>query len=291
VKFIFGIITTNKIYSQAKYLEESMNKRISMILIVTSWLLVFVVNATWASVLVEPGRFILNCKPGAKNTGTIKVTNQSKKEADVKAVIYDWTLDKNDKIVNSELGTRPETLKGMIKFNPQRFKLAPGASQVVRYTLVVPNETSAGERRGIIFFEETQEPLDVSGAKVTTQVGCTIYLGVTPIKMSFKMLSAKVEMAKNNQPLGVIHLKNEGMGHIRYLINYRLINEKGAVVLEGKNDELVVLPESERKTTFPIVGNISAGKYQLQITVSFQGTNKNLVYNLPFTQVRSVISP
>jgi len=262
--------------------------KVSLILGCMLLCLVFVTEFAAASVLVEPGRFILSCKPGAKNTGTIKVTNQSKKEADVKAVIFDWTLDKNDKIVTTELGTRQESFKGMIKFNPQRFKLAPGASQVVRFTITTAADTTVGERRAIIFFEETDETVNATGAKVITQVGCTLYLGITPVKMAFKMLTAKVETPKNSFPSAIVELKNEGMGHIRYLIKYRLITEKGAVALEGKSEELVVLPGFQRNAKFPIKGKISAGKYRLQLTVEFQGTDKKLEYSLPFNQNKSI---
>ncbi len=268
-----------------------MKRNFLIVLMLVTAGLILIANSVYASVLVEPGRFILNCKPGEKTTGIIKVTNQTNQATDVKAVIYDWTLDKNDKILNSELGTRPETLKGMIKFNPQRFKLVPGATQVVRYTITVPKETIPGERRGIIFFEETKASLEMSGANLATQVGCTIYLGVTPMKMAFKILTAQVEVSKNQSPLGVVTLKNEGMGHIRYLINYRLLNSKGAVMLEGKSEELVVLPEFQRKTVFPIKGKIPAGKYRLQLVVDFYGTDKNLVYNLSFNQPNDVTSP
>ncbi len=249
-------------------------------------LLLFCINVAMASVLVEPGRFILSCKPGGKTTGTIKVTNQSKKEANVQAVIYDWTLDKNDKIVTAGLGKRSDSLNGMIKFNPQRFKLAPGASQIVRFTIVA--DKSPGEKRGIIFFEEKDGTMKATGAEVVTQVGCTLYLGITPLKMAFRQLDAKVETSKNSFPSGILELKNEGMGHIRYVINYRLIDQKGAVTLEGKTEEYVVLPGFQRKVKFPIKGKINAGKYRLQLTVEFQGTTKKLEYSLPFTQVKSI---
>ncbi len=239
----------------------------------------------WASTTVDPSRLLFMAKPGERVTGIIKVTNPSDKTAEVSATIYDWTLNNADRMVTSEVGTRKESLKGLIKFNPQNFKIAPGESQIVRFTMTAPKDGDLFERRGIVFFEEKSvyQNQEGMGANVVTQVGSTIYLAFEGMRMAFNLKDAKVEKAPDGKYQGVVTIVNQGAGHVRYRISYKLINEKKALIYENQFSEKVILPQFDRNISFPLPDKLAPGKYNLIMKISFLGTDKSTSRTIPFT--------
>ncbi len=233
---------------------------------------------------VEPARLILHVEPGARRTGTIKVTNKGEEEIEVKAILYDWVLDSKEALVTSQAGSRPETLAELIKFNPRQFEVGPGKTQVVRFTIKAPEDLEQ-ERRGIVFFEEeTGLVEEATGAKVVTQIGTAIYFVPTTAQSKFRLLAAKVEtgVGEEENNLGLLLVKNDGNAHIRYTINYKIINNKGAVIEDSKVEERVILPQATRVAAFPITDQLAAGEYKILLQIHFYGTDKIADYTLPF---------
>lgn len=262
----------------------SLLKYLIIILVLLAFIL-WLSNSTPASTTVDPSRLLFVAKPGGRVTGTIKVTNPSDKVAEVSATVYDWTLNNADRMVTSEVGTRKESLKGLIKFNPQNFKIAPGESQVVRFTMTAPKEGDLFERRGIVFFEEKniyQNP-EGMGANVITQVGSTIYLAFEGMRKAFQLKNATVEKSADGKCQGVLAISNQGAGHVRYRISYKLINEKKALIHENQFSEKVLLPQFDRNISFSLPDNLPPGKYNLLMRLTFLGTDKSTSRTIPFT--------
>lgn len=257
-------------------------------MILITVLLIFILlisNIIQASTTVDPSRFLFVAKPGERVTGTIKVTNPSNQTAEVSATIYDWTLNNADRMITSEVGTRKESLKGLIKFNPQNFKIPPGDSQIVRFTLTAPKEGELFERRGIVFFEEKsviQNP-EGMGANLITQVGSTIYLAFEGMRMVFNLKDVRIEKSVAGKYQGVLAIVNQGAGHVRYRISYKLINEKKALIHENQLTEKVILPQFERQVIFPLPEKLAPGKYNLLLKLNFLGTNKSTSRTISFT--------
>jgi P pilus assembly chaperone PapD len=258
-------------------------KRYLLALTATVTLLLSLTAVASASTVVDPSRFIFTVKPGERTTGTIKVTNPGKTVAQVYAVNYDWTLNAEDKLVTTSAGTRKDSLKGCIKFNPQNFKLAPGASQIVRFTLTAPVGGGYLERRGIVFFEERlrHDPKQ-PGANILTQVGSTIYLGLEGMKMGFNVEKITVAKAKAKSQQVMLSVANSGEGHIRYRISYKIVNEKGSLVKQEKLSEQVILPQFKRRISFDLP-DLEPGKYNLLCGIEFLGTEKIYSRTIPFT--------
>lgn len=238
---------------------------------------------TFGATLVEPSRFIFTLKPGDRITEAIKVTNTQETESEFVAVIYDWTLDDMDRLVTLEAGSRRDSLKDLIKFNPRRFKLAPGKSQYVRFTINAPKEGDWTERKGIIFFEQESPPSDEEiGTTVVTQVGTTIYLSFTQTINAFRYFGGKVEESAEGALFALVDLANEGQGHIRYKIGYKMITEGGALIHEDSLAEQIILPGARRLLSFPITSQVAAGKYHLLLEIRFLGTEKKYNTSIPF---------
>lgn len=262
---------------------QKKSRKILLSGLISIFILTFAARLLSASTIVDPSRFIFTLKPGNRTTGTIKVSNPGNKEAIVNAIVYDWALNDEDKMVTSELGTRKDSLKGLIKFNPQNFKLAPGESQIVRFTLTAPTDHPPIEHRGIVFFEEKipKDPNNL-GANILTQVGSTIYLGIEGMKMAFNFNN--VSVARQGKTYrGEMTVCNSGAGHVRYRIGYKIVNEKSTLVNETELPEMVILPECTRKITFPLPEQLEPGKYNLLLTIYFLGNNKTANRTIPFT--------
>lgn len=236
-----------------------------------------------ATTLVEPGRFIFSLEPGSQISDAIAVTNTGNEEIEISATLYDWILDDEDQLVTFKKNTRPDTLYGLIKFNPRQFKLAPGETQLVRFTIKTPKEGFNLEKRGIVFFEQKNLfNQDGVGATVVTKVGCTIYATPTTATSSFRLVKAIVHMPTDSEPLGVLLIKNGGDAHIRYYINYKVVDASGGLLEEGNVNEKVILPNSDQIVSFPIIAGLSNGKYNLLLEFSFSRTDKKFVHAIPF---------
>ena len=233
---------------------------------------------------VEPSKFLFTLKPGERTTGAIKVTNIQETETEYTAVIHDWTLDDQDRLVTFPAGERADSLDGLIKFNPRRFKLAPGQSQYVRFTLTTPVNGDWMERRGIIFFEENRPAkTEEAGSTVVIQVGTTVYLSFSETVHSFRTYGLKVETEENIEPTLLLALANEGQAHIRYQVAYRITLADGTLFEENTSGERLILPASRRVVSLPFINRPPAGNYHLAVQIRFTGTKETLSAQVPFT--------
>lgn len=233
---------------------------------------------------VEPSKFLFTLKPGERVTEAIKVTNTQETAAEYTAVIYDWTLDEEGRLVTFPAGERADSLAGLIKFNPRRFKLEPGQTQYVRFTLTAPKEGAWLERRGIIFFEESRPPEENTvGSTLLIQVGATVYLSFTETVNAFRAYGLKIETGEEGPPVLLLDLANEGQAHIRYRVNYRITDEKGGLWGENTSGEQLILPGSRRVVRFPLTNTPPAGNYQMMVKIGLAGINKTLSTVIPFS--------
>lgn len=236
-----------------------------------------------ASTVVNPGRFIFNLKPGEMTTGAIEVTNSGEEPIEVRAVLYDWTLSDSDELVIFPGKTRDDSLNDLVKFNPRQFKLGPKEKQLVRFSIKVPETGFDSERKGIVFFEQDSPfEQDGIGAKVTTQVGTTIYVIPTTVQMVFRLAKVQVYFPPTGDPLGLVLVGNEGVAHVRYSFSYKVVGEKGKVLEEGSVSEQVLLAGFHRVVSFPLKTKLENGRYNLVTTFQFYGTDRKVTSSVPF---------
>ncbi len=239
---------------------------------------------TEASIKVDPSRVIFHMEEGQRKTGTIQVYNNSNRELDLFAVLYDWELDEENNLVDYESGTFEHSLDGLIRFNPRQFSLGPGESQLVRFTITFPEEENPFERRGIIFFEH-EDPLDeddVAGAQLRTMIGTTVYAMPEIYEISLHYLEGLVHESEDGTFWGAILLGNNSPVHTRLEVDYTLINEKGAVIEEGRSEERVLLPQDVRGIYFPLEENFEPGNYQLLCDINLVGIDFTISESISF---------
>ena len=254
-------------------------------IIIFLYILVLIVTPNILAVThVEPAKMIVKTEPGQRQTGLIKVTNKGEEEIELKAILYDWELKDDDSLNALEAGSNEYTLDGLIKFNPKIFKLAPGKTQVVRFTITAPDNIEK-ERRGIVFFEEETNLIDqATGARVITQVGTAIYFVPTTSYSKFELLGSKIYNPADNNELSrcLLLFQNTGNTTLRYIISYLVINENGALIDKREYNEKIILPSYKRVLGFNFGQKFESGNYKMKLTIDFFGTDKNGEYTIPF---------
>ncbi len=240
------------------------------------------VEISTANTYVEPSKQIIILKPGEKTTGVIRVLNNSQSEIRVRACLYDWTLEAEDKLRLFAAGEQEDSLRELIKFNPRSFKLAPAAVQLVRFSLKIP-EGEDFERKGIVFFEQERPQTEEGiGAQLLTQVGSTIYSIPNTAPFKFDLQSARLSSLKQGVFQGMIKVKNLGKAHIRYTVNYKIINQQNRLFLADSLSEKIILPGAQRELIFPIVVQLPPDQYNLLLDLHFDWTDKTLHRVIPF---------
>lgn len=262
-----------------------MLKRYSFFIFILIIFILVVISVDGLAVThIEPARMIIRTQPGLRQTGIIKVTNRGEEEINLKAILYDWNLKDDDSLEALTAGSNEYTLDGLIKFNPRIFKIGPGKTQVVRFTITTPEDITR-ERRGIVFFEEETDLIDqATGARIVTQVGTAIYVVPNTAESKFQLLKTKIYNPENDtEPARcLLMVENQGETTIRYTINYIVINAKGVLINKGDYKEMVILPTYRRIAAFPIGNRYKSGEYKLKLTLDFFGTDKKGEYTIPF---------
>jgi len=237
-----------------------------------------------ATVRIEPSRHILTLYPDVRVTETISVTNQTGETLDLIANFYDWNLNERYELETYPSGTLESSLEGLFRFNPRNFTLSPGETQIVRFTIHIPEEKNNIERRGIIFVEH-EENMDEEGigATILTRIGTTVYAIPGDFNFAFNLRDKQVVKNNQNQIFGAYLTRNIGDIHLRFTLEYSLINANGRKIEEGKVEEKVLLPGMERGIIVPLNSQLEPGDYQMVSRFKFPGSLEILDDIISFT--------
>lgn len=241
-----------------------MNRKLCVTLLLC---LVFSLTAL-ATIIVDPSRFVLVGPPGTRLTQSINVMNTGDAPVNLTAVLYDWVLDNQGKLQELPAGTLEDSLGASLKFSPRQFKLEPGQTQVVRFTVEVP--TDGIERKGIVFFEEELPiPGDQMGTTITTKIGATIYVAPEDATLAFEIIDVNVALIDGSVYF-LVEAVNQGTAHIRFAIDYKLQTATGSVLLHDSYSEQVLLPGKTSKLYYPVAA-VPSGDYRLSLVFKFTG--------------------
>lgn len=236
-----------------------------------------------ASLRIEPSRFILSVKPGERITDSIKVTNNTNQTLNLVANYYDWELDENYEMELLDKGSIKESLDGLIRFNPRVFSLNPGEEQLLRFTVKLPDgEKDLFERRGVIFIEHEGNYEEETGAAVKSMIGSTVYVMPAGQGFTFNIRDNFVLKTQEGEFYGAALVYNDSGRHVRFKMDYKILDSNGEILLEDESQEWVVLPDEERSVYYPIGHDFSAGIYELVLTFLFSDTDETLTDVIAF---------
>lgn len=136
-------------------MENKKNRYIILTLI--CFLLSFVSQEAFAGFTVTPMLYSLDIPPGNSKTQAIKVHNGGKTPLSIKAYLGDFIRDQYGKEKKLGAGSHKRSCARWIEISPLEFKLPPGETKTVRFTMTIP-EDAAGAYWTNIFFSQVVKP-------------------------------------------------------------------------------------------------------------------------------------
>ncbi|HLO85947.1 MAG TPA: fimbria/pilus periplasmic chaperone [Nostocaceae cyanobacterium] len=256
--------------------------------------------ATALSLGVSPTRVELDINANKTRTYSVRVVNPSNKPIEVQALVRSWVMGKDNKLQVAPASE--QSLSQWIVFTPSRFKVSPGGSQTVRFSVRPKVQPQPGEHRAVIYFQEVPAESKSNSVRVVGRLGVVIYGYVGDIKRAGLLNSVNVE-TKSNQIQAVFDISNQGNAHIRLNGQYaiwpaakypgaaatkpinNLQNSKSQLpenVLDaGTLPNTPVLPSDRRNINLPIPKTLPPGNYVLDINGSLADTQ--IQQGIPFT--------
>jgi P pilus assembly chaperone PapD len=241
-------------------------KRMPQTIFLISAILILIPILTFSaevSISVSPIRVEHLVKQGEKGTDMILVTNDGEASTRLKVSIEDWTLTKDGNPVFMKVGGNLYSCAEWIRINPVDFRLAPGQTREVRYTLTVPQGIEDGGYRAAIIFETVPEVTPGEKIKRVFLKGriVTILYEVVgkPIPQGHAN-SLKTELKKEGIDF-ILSLQNTGKVHYRTKGTITVKDEKGEKAFEIEIPDVPVLTESEREIKVTYDKPIPKGQY------------------------------
>jgi len=242
-----------------------MNRKLQIFLVFLLLLIFSPALLCWAevSISVSPIRVEQMGKPGDRGTDMISVTNRGSDPTRLKVSVEDWTLTKEGTPTFQKPGGASYSCASWIKVNPIDFRISPGQTREVRYTVTIPEGAPEGGYRAAIVFETV--PDVVPGEKVRRlfvrgRVATILYAIVgTPVPQGHAN-SLKVEIKKDGADF-TLTLQNTGKVHYRTKGTISANDSNGQQVFEVEIPNVPILPQSERQINIRYDKPIPKGKY------------------------------
>jgi P pilus assembly chaperone PapD len=202
-------------------------------------------------------------KQEEKGTDMISVTNDGTASTRLKVSIEDWALTKDGNPTFKKVEGNPYSCAEWIRINPVDFRISPGQTKEVRYTVSVPQGIEDGGYRAAIIFETVPDVTPGEKMKRVFLRGriVTILYEVVgkPIPQGHAN-SLKTERKKGGIDF-ILSLQNTGKVHYRLKGGITVKDEKGEKAFEVEIPDVPVLPESEREIRVSYEKPIPQGKY------------------------------
>lgn len=223
-------------------------------------------SPAWAqlSLEVSPVRAELQIEAGAAETNVLQVRNSGAKPMRVKIQPLDWQMNRQGEVSFARPGSTPGSLAPWLEINPTDFRVEPGQTKEVRYTLTVPGGTRAGGYRAAIAVEGMPAQPGVPEPKkmaVHGRFAVMVYetVGTPDLRARFTDFQVQPE---RKQVKFALTLTNAGTAHFRPKKSKVTIkNSQGQEVARVDIPDGPVLPGATRELTFAQDLNLPPGQY------------------------------
>jgi hypothetical protein len=217
--------------------------------------------------IIQPSRFELLLTPGKTETQAITITNSGTETLRIGVDVRDWEMDEEGNPLFIKPGESFNSSASWLKFNPRLFQLAPGAQQVVRFSITTPSQAPAGEHRCAILF--AGEPVEEATLTMVSNILVTIYGYTQPVLRRGFLEEVSVDYRKQDG----LHLKckitSNGNSHLRFHGRFKIYGENNTVLGEGDYNGNVVFPGRFRILTGHLPLDLPPGTYQVESEFSF----------------------
>jgi P pilus assembly chaperone PapD len=205
------------------------------------------------SITVSPIRVEHQVKAGTNETNVIEVRNEGSEATRIAIHADDWTMDRKGEVSFSRPGSDPYSCANWLQINPTDFRVDPGQTRQIRYSLTVPVDTKDGGYRAAISLTGMPLPEDSVAKKKMTLNGRIVVMayatvGSPEIRAQFEDFQV---IAGNKGVTFKLTLVNQGDVHFRVKKSWiALRNSKGEEVSRVEVPDIPVLPGAVRELEF-----------------------------------------
>jgi P pilus assembly chaperone PapD len=214
---------------------------------------------------ISPIRAEHKIKPGESLTDVFMVRNNASGPIRIKVYCENWTLRSDG--TASFIGATATSYSGRdwIIVNPQDFRLNPGETKSVRYTITVPPDAPAAGYHASVSFETVPEANAAqSGNRMlfTGKIAAAVYITVGKVAVEGNLLDLKIG-SKDNGPTIILELANTGRTHFRTRGTIRVFDSGGRKISDLDIPDDVVLPEGRRDVACALPNKLDPGSYRV----------------------------
>ena len=221
---------------------------------------------------VVPVKYNLTCKPGETVTRDVEIANQGTNLVVVHVTWSDWQLSESGDLTLVPAGSTPNSLQGLVEFEPADFSLPAGESGHVRVTLHLPAKGPA-TRWGVMLSEV--RPALVSapqfGPRANAQLGTTFYLSRVPAEIVNAEVVGMVFRPMGDSVAVAVRIRNAGERHYYVGGSIALRDSTGQSVAGGRLPNGVILPGSTRSFQWICAASLAPGRYLASATLDTGG--------------------
>ena len=215
----------------------------------------------FASYTIDPLRIEVTVPDGSNvATTSVSVQNLDDDPIRLKAYLQNWSQDEAGNVTLLDT-PGPNDIAEKVRFNPREFEIPGKSTQIVRLAISLPDNASAGEYRGMLFFEdlktESQLLKTAKGYGASVQIkqrfGISMYVYKGAPTPEPKLVSFNCS-AINGKLVASIELLNQGNKHARLNAGLVLMQKDNAGNLKPFKEvpineyrDIVVLPNNKRK--------------------------------------------
>ncbi len=161
---------------------------------------------------------MVEMKIGSKPVSqSIRLKNLKKEAVTLKAEVFNWTLDNQNKL--KMMPPDGQSLDQWMIINPEIFTIEPGKEQVIRFSVRPRTTPLPGEHRAIIYFTEQSPAMSPEGVEILFKLGVGVYGYADNVRHTSALEGITFDSASKTLKVDIL---NSGNVHTRLKGDYAI---------------------------------------------------------------------
>jgi hypothetical protein len=206
----------------------------------------------------------LELEPGSRHSGSIMIRNGGEEAEDIRLVQYDYRVNHQGENFYTDVGTVERSNAEWISISPRQFRVPPGETSTISYTIDVPDDESlAGTYWSVLMIEPVPETSPESPDYEPGQVGVGItsilryaFTFVTSIGSTGSIIPEVIGATLRyveDTPVLDVDIENGGTRILRIAIWAELYDGDGTLVGRYPGNSAGLLPLSSLRYNIPLI--------------------------------------
>ena len=239
---------------------------------------------------ITPSQVQFNANPGATQSRTVEVFNNSPQGQTYQVRYQDFELAEDGQPRLLEPGVSPRSLQDVISVDPERLFLAPGEKGEIRLTVSLPEgETSDHSAWGMITIEPGNGELVANasqkpeGTGLTSSVAYSVWLCQNPQDSQPELDITNFIVGNNNRNKGVfLKVRNKGDGISVCNAFVEITNLKTGEQILIQDRQYTLLPGDRRTLMFDLEETLPKGSYSAVGRLNYENEEELVATELEF---------